>query len=133
MNDADQGLMLAGALLLGALIAGGLLFWWFGRQLKLSALKLERVEKARQFAAQQAAQARKQVEQLQKELGELRQAHGIRTPRTAAHVELAPAASAEPLSAAQVAEALPLVAAPPRPPAAPDGFADTQIQLPHQR
>lgn len=42
--------------------------WWFGRRLREFELQQAKLEKARQFAAHQAAQARKQIEKLQLEL-----------------------------------------------------------------
>ena len=42
--------------------------WWFGRRLAAMAQQLAKLEKARQFSAHQAAQARKQIEKLQGEL-----------------------------------------------------------------
>jgi len=100
------------AFLIGAAAACAGATWWFKRKLKGAMAGLERVEKARQFAAQQAAQARKQIESLQQELGELRQRLGLRGRSAPAFSESRPP--------------------PPEPPAAPDGFADTQVLLPRR-
>jgi hypothetical protein len=100
------------AFLIGAAAAWAAATWWFGRKLKGASAGLERVEKARHFAAQQAAQARKQIETLQHEMGELRQRLGSRGRSPSAFSESRPP--------------------PPEPPAAPDGFADTQVLLPRR-
>jgi len=42
--------------------------WWYGRQLDALNLRLQKVDKARQFSSQQTLQARRQVEALQKDL-----------------------------------------------------------------
>jgi len=120
--DTQQSLMLVAAFLIGAGIAWGAASWWFGRRLKGAAAGLERVEKARQFAAQQAAQARKQIETLQHEMGELRQKLSTRRGAGVAPppVEVRPA----PPSFEPEPE-------PPAPP--PDGFADTQVLMPPPR
>src|SRR5882672_5217322 len=60
--DTQQSLMAVAAFVGGAIVAWAAAHWWFARKLKGAARGLERVEKARQFAAQQAAQARKQIE-----------------------------------------------------------------------
>ena len=56
------GCTLAGATTLGAC------HWWFGRRLAELTHQLAKLDKARQFASLQAAQARKQIEKLQTEL-----------------------------------------------------------------
>ena len=43
-------------------------FWWFGRRMATLNHKLDKLDKARQFAGQQTSQARKQIEKLQAEL-----------------------------------------------------------------
>ncbi len=118
--DIQQSWVAVAAFLIGAGLAWGFASWWFGRRLKGAAAGIERVEKARQFAAQQAAQARKQIETLQHEMGELRQKLNNRgrgpTPAVAPAVEVRPA---------------PPGSEPPSPP--PDGFADTQVLMPRPR
>ena len=42
--------------------------WWYGRKLEAAAQRLEKMDKARQFSAQQTVQARKQIEKLQHDL-----------------------------------------------------------------
>lgn len=128
MMDVQQGV----AALMGLLAGGGLSAlgarWWFGRRLRAAAARQDKVDKAREFAAQQASQARRQIETLQKELGELRLQHQQlqqqwqRQQRPAAGAP-APQGSAE----------LPILGVAPTPPQpAGDGFADTQLILPRR-
>lgn len=112
--SATQGLMMLAALLGGGMLAWGLAFWWFGRRLRLSSARIEHLERSRHQIGQQVSQARRQVEQLQKELAELRLASPVQPPRAA------------PAQAHDVF--LPL---PPEGKPAKDGFAPTQI-LPHK-
>ncbi len=123
MIDGQQAL----AALMGLLAGGGLSAlgarWWFGRRLRAAAARQDKVDKARDFAAQQASQARRQIESLQKELGELRLQHQQlqRQQRPAG------------LPAASGPAELPILGvdpAPPKPSA--DGFADTQLILPRR-
>lgn len=122
--DANQWLIAVAGFLIGAVLAGGAAFWWFGRQLKAAADRVDKVEKARQFAGQQVTQARKQVEALQKELGDLKHA---------AKTALRPARPADTLPPAEP-EAfdpfLPLAASAPPPAVSADGFADTLVLKP---
>lgn len=120
--DAQTWLMAAAGAVIGAGAAWGGAVWWFGRQLKAGQAKQDKVDKAREFAAQQASQARRQIEALQKELGELRQQVQQlgQTPRRAA--PQAPAPVEMPI--------LGVDPVPPRPAA--DGFAETQV-MPQQR
>lgn len=59
-----------------AVLAAGLTWfaasWWFGRKLAVAAARVSKLEKARQTLNQQNSQARKQLEQLQAEVAELR-------------------------------------------------------------
>lgn len=71
MNNA-QLMPLLGGLLLGALLGAGGIYGWLSSQLKRERQRLQNVEQARQLSAQQVTQARKQVEQLQRENHELR-------------------------------------------------------------
>lgn len=123
--DANQWLIAAAAFLIGAAVAGAAAFWWFSRQLKAAAARVDKVEKARQFAGQQVTQARKQVEALQKELGDLKHAAKAAL-RPARHAEPAPAAE----SAAALDPFLPLAPVAPPPAASADGFADTLVLKP---
>ena len=58
---ATGGCAIAAATWLGAR-------WWYGRRLDALNLRLQKVDKARQFSSQQTLQARRQVEALQKDL-----------------------------------------------------------------
>lgn len=81
MDDA-QMLPLMGGLLLGALAGAGGIYGWLSSQVKRERQRVHNVEQARQLSAQQVTQARKQIEQLQRENHELRLA--VRpTPRPA--------------------------------------------------
>ena len=70
--DAENILVGLLGLVLGAVAAYGGAHWWFGRKLAAAAARVGKHERARQFAEQQGDQVRRQVEQLQKELAELR-------------------------------------------------------------
>ncbi|MFX8168729.1 hypothetical protein ABTL13_20090, partial [Acinetobacter baumannii] len=61
-----------GSLLLGLLLGAGAVFIWLSRRMKQEHERLLHVEHARQQMSQQVTQARKQVEQLQRECHELR-------------------------------------------------------------
>lgn len=75
--------------LLGALLAAGGVFAWLSRRLKLAQQRIEHVEQTRHQGAQQLTQARKQIEQLQRDCHELRLA--VRpAPRPAPPPEAAP-------------------------------------------
>lgn len=116
--DVQQALTAAGVLLVWGGLVWGAAFWWFGRKLKRALAGQARIEKARQFAAQQAAQARKQIESLQQEMGELRQAAKGRSPSPPAH---------------RVVPAAPAGDAPsPSPSPSNDAFADTQVLMPRK-
>lgn len=51
---------------------------WYGQKLTAAQARVRKLEKARQTSYQQTAAARKQVEQLQKEISDLRQPAGQR-------------------------------------------------------
>lgn len=123
--DANQWLIAAAGFLAGLAAAGGAAFWWFSRQMKAAAARVDKVEKARQFAGQQVTQARKQVEALQKELGELKHAAKAGTLRQFRNSE--PPPISEP---AAFDPFLPLAPAAPPPSSSPDGFADTLVLRP---
>lgn len=71
MNNTELLPLLGGALV-GIGLGAGATFFWLSGQLKRERQRVHNVEQARQLAAQQVTQARKQVEQLQRENHELR-------------------------------------------------------------
>ena len=92
--------------------------WWHGRKRAALASQLDKTERARQFAIQQALQARKQVEKLQKELSEHRRTSSLAATQREKARELQAALDAAPAAAVQAGDA-----AAPATPA--HGFADT--------
>lgn len=119
MDNAQLTSLLGGALAGIAVGAGGV-FAWLSAQVKRERQRLAQVDQARQLSAQQVTQARKQIEQLQRENHELRLA--VRpAPR--------PAPAAEP--AVDPAEAARLYAEsklqPAAPKEAPKAFKDTVV------
>jgi hypothetical protein len=62
----------AGGVLAGGLAAGGLGAWWWGGKLGHARHQISKLEQLRQFTDQQGQQVRKQIEQLQSELNDLR-------------------------------------------------------------
>ena len=96
--DKGQLLPLVSGFLLGALLAGAAVFVWLSQRLKREHQRVHHVEQARQLAAQQVTQARKQVEQLQRENHELRLA-----VRPAPRAAPAPAPEAPAVDAAEAA------------------------------
>jgi hypothetical protein len=101
---------------LAGLLTWAACHWWYGRRIEDLTTKLVKVEKARLFTVQQALQARKQIEALQKDLAAqneaLEQAQVAR--QRTRHLE-------EVLKAASAADAAQTLL--PRPA---NGFADTQ-------
>lgn len=63
-----QWTVVALAALSAAALGGGAVRWWCGRRMFELLARLDKLEKARQVAGQHAAQARRQIEQLQKDL-----------------------------------------------------------------
>jgi hypothetical protein len=96
--DNDQIMALGGGLL-GAVLATGATFAWLSRRMKQEQRRALLVEQARQQMAQQLTQARKQIEQLQRECHELRLA--VRPPP-----RQAPAPAPEPVQDAAEAARL---------------------------
>ena len=88
--DNSQIMQWAGGFLLGAVLAAGAVFAWLSRQIKQDQQRLQHVEHARQQLVQQVTQARKQVEQLQRECHELRLAVRPASRVTAPPPELPP-------------------------------------------
>jgi uncharacterized membrane protein YccC len=70
--DNGQLLPLLGGIALGAVLAGLAVYLWVAKKLKREHERVVHVEQSRQQGAQQLTQARKQVEQLQRENHELR-------------------------------------------------------------
>ena len=70
--DNGQLLQLVGGFAVGGLVAGGAVYAWAAKKLKREHERVTHVEQSRQLGAQQLTQARKQVEQLQRECHELR-------------------------------------------------------------
>jgi hypothetical protein len=112
----------AGGVLAGGLLAGAGGAWWWGHKLKGAAQRIAKLDQARQFADQQGAQVRKQVEQLQKEMAELRMQAGRARPREAD--------AAASVHTRQEVEDMLLSQAPPAKPV--EAFPDTQI-IPRKR
>jgi len=118
--DTQQWLMLGAGFGIGVGASWSVASWWFVRRLQAARANAARIDGARQFAAQQASQARKQIEGLQQELGLLRMAtqrHGlqVQVPRP------------------PISPALPANDDEDEPDTRPDGFADTQVQSPAKR
>lgn len=111
--DAQTWMTVLAGVVLGAGLGWGAATFWFGRKLAASASTLAKSEEARKFAAQQAAQARKQIATLQQELGDLRQATKSQA-QSSAKVDLSKPSEVM----------LPMSGATTRPT---DGFADTQL------
>jgi hypothetical protein len=68
---ADQMMQLLAAFALGAVLAGSGVGWWLSRQIQNAGTRLARSEHAREQSGQQLTQARRQIETLQMELGEV--------------------------------------------------------------
>jgi hypothetical protein len=70
--DSGQTMQMLGSLLLGLVLGAGGVFAWLSRRMKLEHQRVLHVEQARQQMSQQVTQARKQIEQLQRDCHELR-------------------------------------------------------------
>jgi len=69
-----------GGLCAGALAGAGVSAWWWSRRLSNAQRQIVKLDQLRQFSEQQGVQVRKQIEQLQSELNDLRiQATRMRT------------------------------------------------------
>jgi len=119
--SGTEGLMVGA--LIGALLGAGGVYAAMGSRLKAALKRLGKYDHARAQLEQQNAQARKQIEQLQHDLADLRQelAH-LSSPGGARMLKQSEAAaSAEPLlGISSMFDADPSQA---------DGFAQTQISL----
>jgi len=87
---------------LGGIVVGGLAAaagsaWWWGRKLQRANHQLAKLDHARLFADQQSTQVRRQVEQLQKEVSELRMQAVRAKPRVEVTVAQSQEASSEEL------------------------------------
>lgn len=110
-----------------ALLAAGLTWLgalrWFGRKLLVSAARIGKLEKARHTLTQQNAQARKQVEQMTAELGQLR--HTLKRIDGAKAQELRVSAASHSFE-----DSGPFVEPSENFEAPADGFADTHFFMP---
>ncbi|HEY0858504.1 MAG TPA: hypothetical protein VGE16_15680 [Albitalea sp.] len=88
--------------------------WWHGKQLAALAARLAKSERAREYALQQAAQARQQIEKLQRDIAAARRAGAAAAPTSRT-----PTSRREPAKVPTLSDspALPMPAS---------GFADTQ-------
>ena len=66
--DLRYWIIVASGSSLACLVTWAACHWWYGRRIDGLNTKLVKVEKARLFTGQQVAQARKQIEALQKDL-----------------------------------------------------------------
>ncbi len=118
--DQGQWLMLAGGFVLGGLAAAGAAYAWLSGHAKREAQRRVQLEQAYNLAGQQLTQARKQIEQLQRENHELRLA-----------VRPAPRPAPPPEPAVDAAEAARRYAEakmqPPAPKEVPKAFKDTVV------
>jgi hypothetical protein len=114
--EASSLLFIVGAVAV-AVVTPAITRRWYRRQLLALVARLDKSERARQYALQQGMQARKQVEKLQRELSESRRPV-VASPR-------APAARQTPPVAAAAAKKAEEPAARPAPARPPNGFADT--------
>jgi hypothetical protein len=120
--DNGQLLQLVGGVAVGGLVAGGAVYAWAAKRIKREHERVMHVEQSRQLGAQQLTQARKQVEQLQRECHELRM-----TVRPAARPAPAPVAEA-PMDAAEATRRyVEAKMQAPAAPEAPKSFKDTVV------
>ena len=70
--DLDPIVAIVCGVLAGAVVALGLAAWWWGAKLKDAAQRISRLDQSRQSAKEENAEMRKQLEQLQHEVNELR-------------------------------------------------------------
>jgi len=121
---ADQVLNLITALLAGALVAGLGVFLWARGQIKDLQARIDKLNHARQLAAEQVTQARRQIEQIQRENNVLKLAAKHHPPAAPAE----PAAAPAPVDAAEAARLyVESKLRPAEPEPTPDPFADTLV------
>lgn len=96
MDNAEL-LPLLGSALIGIGVGAGGVYVWLSGQVKRERQRVSHVEQARQQSAQQLTQARKQVEQLQRDIHELRLA-----VRPAPRLAPAPEPAIDPAEAARL-------------------------------
>ncbi|WP_457323564.1 hypothetical protein [Roseateles sp. P5_E11] len=118
--DNGQLLQLVGSFAVGGLVAGGAVYAWSAKRIKREHERVMHVEQSRQLGAQQLTQARKQVEQLQRDCHELRLA--VRPAPRQAPAPVAPLDAAEAMR--RYAEAK---LQPPAEPEAAKAFKDTVV------
>ena len=70
--DLDPIVAVVCGVLAGAVVALGLAAWWWGAKLKDAAQRISRLDQSRQSAKEENGEMRKQLEQLQSEVNELR-------------------------------------------------------------
>lgn len=115
--------------LAGVLLAWAGAAWWYGRKLKASAHHQDKLEASRQLLNQQTSQARRQIEQLQRELAEARvlaeRGRARPVPQAAAPATVLPIDPVIGAARATPAEPFPQTQFQPRPQ---DDFPATHIQ-----
>ena len=117
--EASPLLFIVGAAAV-AVVTAVAMRWWYRRQLLALAARLDKSERAREYALQQGTQARKQVEKLQRELSESRRP--VVAPLRASGGARQASAGGSEAAAPKKADAPAAPQAPARPP---NGFADT--------
>lgn len=125
---ADQMLGFLAGLVIGAAVAAGIAWLLQARRLKREHERMHRFEQAYQLSQQQVTQARKQVEQLQRECHELKLA--LRPHHTPHHAAPSAGAPAEPVVDAAEATrryAESLLHPKPAKQDEPEAFPDTQV------
>ncbi|MEJ6006472.1 hypothetical protein WG899_13015 [Paucibacter sp. AS339] len=108
-----------------AALTGGGTYWWLARKLSAAVARMGKLEAARATLKQQNGQARKQVDQLQTEVAELRHALSKIDAVRAQELRVQAASRALPDTGPFLGDTAPHQA-----PA--DGFAKTQVFLPRK-
>lgn len=118
MTGSQVMMQMGGAFLLGALLAAAATYAWLSRRVRSEHQRVLHVEQSRQQVLEQVAQARRQIEQLQRESHELRLA--IRPAPRQAPAPVQDAAEAARLYAESLLK-------PPSPTDKPQAFKDTVV------